>query len=139
MVDVTRRSIMGFAAALPFLAHTPWVRAQSPTVAEPVPSDEVLINFNESPWGGLCLLPGKRWNEGSPYAGATPIKPNINSMPCSPANKACRKSTFRLIAAPKQPCSTRCTLFTQNGSLVVATPSYEDPVEAARGRKSLGA
>jgi hypothetical protein len=43
MVDVTRRSIMGFAVALPFLGHTPWARAQSPAVTAPVPSNEVLI------------------------------------------------------------------------------------------------
>ena len=134
MVDVTRRSIMGFAAALPFLAHTPWVRAQSPTVAAPVPSDEILINFNESPWGPTPAA-RQAMERGIALCGRYPYKTQYKLNALFARQQGVPQEYVQTYSGSKAALQHAVHAFTQNASLVVATPSYEDPVEAARGRK----
>lgn len=134
MVDVTRRSIMGFAAALPFLAHTPWVRAQSPVAAASVPSDEVLINFNESPWGPA---PSARqaMQQGIALCGRYPYKTQYKLNALFARQQGVPQDYVQSYCGSKAVLQHAVHAFTQNGSLVMAAPSYEDPAEAARGRK----
>lgn len=134
MVDVTRRSIMGFAAALPFLAHTPWVRAQSPAFAAPVPSDEVLINFNESPWGPAPAA-RQAMEQGIVMCGRYPYKTQNKLNALFARQQGVPEEYVQTYCGSKAALQHAVHAFTQNGSLVIATPSYEDPAEAARGRK----
>ena len=46
MVSVSRRSLLAFGAALPWLGRLEWAVA-----APPKPTDAVLLNYTESPYG----------------------------------------------------------------------------------------
>lgn len=134
MVDVTRRSIMGFAAALPFLAHTPWVRAQPPAVTAPTPSNEVLINFNESPWGPAQSA-RQAMQQGIALCGRYPYKTQYTLNALFARQQGVPEEYVQTYCGSKAVFQHAVHAFTQNGSLVMAAPSYEDPAEAARGRK----
>lgn len=134
MVDVTRRSIMGFAAALPFLAHAPWGQAHTMTAPVPAPSDDVLINFNESPWGPASSA-RQAMQQGIALFGRYPYKIQYRLVELFARQQGVPEDYVQAYCGFKAVLQHAVHAFTQNGSLVMPTPSYEDPAEAARGRK----
>lgn len=134
MVDVTRRSLMGFAAALPFLANTPWAHAQPQAAAEPAPSDEVLINYNESPWGPAQSA-RQAMQQGIALCGRYPYESQYELNALFARQQGVPEECVQSYCGSKAVLQHAVHAFTQHGSLVMASPSYEDPANAARGRK----
>jgi len=134
MVDVTRRSLMGLAAALPLLAHTSWVRAQTPSADVAAPSDEVLLNYNESPWGPSPAA-RQAMRQGVDTCGRYPYKFQYKLVELFARQQGVPEDFVQTYCGSKAVLQHAVHTFTQNGSLVMATPSYEDPGEAAQGRK----
>lgn len=134
MVDVTRRSFVGFAATLPLLAHNPWAQAHIETAAAPPSSDDVLINFNESPWGPS---PEARlaMQEGIALSGRYPYKIQYRLNALFARQQGISEDFVQTYCGSKQALQHAVHAFTQQGSLVVAAPSYEDPAQTAHGRK----
>ncbi|CAI8757954.1 MULTISPECIES: pyoverdine biosynthesis transaminase PtaA [Pseudomonas] len=133
MVDVTRRSFVGFAATLPLLAHNPWAQAQIETASVAATSDEVLINFNESPWGPSTAA-RQAMQEGIALSGRYPYKIQYRLNALFARQQGIPEDFVQTYSGSKQALQHAVHAFTQQGSLVVAAPSYEDPVQAARGR-----
>ncbi|MGP6430512.1 pyridoxal phosphate-dependent aminotransferase [Pseudomonas sp. CH235] len=134
MVDVTRRSLMGIAAALPLLAQSSWGQAQRQDAPAPVPGDEVLINFNESPWGP-ALAARQAMQEGIALCGRYPYKIQYRLNALFARQQGIPEEYVQTFCGSKLALQHAVHAFTRQGSLVVASPSYEDPVEAARGRQ----
>ncbi|WP_053137647.1 pyridoxal phosphate-dependent aminotransferase [Pseudomonas sp. CMR5c] len=136
MVEITRRSLVGLASALPLLALPGWSRAAEPA-APPLqsPSGDVLINFNESPWGPS---PASRqaMQQGIAISGRYPYKIQYRLNALFARQQGIPEDHVQSFCGSKAALQHAVMAFTQDTSLVMATPSYEAPREAAEGRQA---
>ncbi|MGZ0706532.1 pyoverdine biosynthesis transaminase PtaA [Pseudomonas piscis] len=135
MVEITRRSLVGLASALPLLSLPGWSRAAEPAPPplQP-PSDDVLINFNESPWGPSSAS-RKAMQQGIALSGRYPYKLQYRLNALFARQQGVPEDHVHSFCGSKAALQHAVMAFTQAGSLVMATPSYEAPREAAEGRQ----
>ncbi|NBF05307.1 aminotransferase class I/II-fold pyridoxal phosphate-dependent enzyme [Pseudomonas sp. Fl5BN2] len=135
MVEITRRSLVGLATALPLLSLPGWSQAAEPTPLPILPSsDDALINFNESPWG-----PSRNahhaMQQGIALSGRYPYKTQYRLNALFARQQGIPEDHVQSFCGSKAALQHAVMAFTQNGSLVMASPSYEAPREAAESRK----
>ncbi|AZF33848.1 Periplasmic aromatic amino acid aminotransferase beta precursor [Pseudomonas sp. R4-35-07] len=132
MVSVSRRSLLALGAALPVLGHLDWA------VASPAPaaSDDVLLNYNESPYG-----PSKAALEamarGIAAAGRYPY-PHMYALAALFAQQqGISEDNVAVFAGSMAALRYAVLAFTHpTRGLVMAAPSYEVPRQAAESNKA---
>lgn len=132
MVSVSRRSVLALGAALPVLGHLDWALA-SPA---PAASDYVLLNYNESPYGPskAALEAMQRGNAASaryPY-------PHMYALAALFAQQqGIGEDNVAVFAGSMAALRYAVLAFTgPTRGLVMATPSYEVPRQAAESNKA---
>ncbi|HEK1686393.1 TPA: pyridoxal phosphate-dependent aminotransferase [Pseudomonas putida] len=127
MTDMSRRALVGMGLALPFLGKLGAVQAA------PAEHDPVQINFNESPWGPSASA-RQAMVEGIAQCGRYPYQAQYRLIDLFAAQHGLESDQVQVFCGSKLALQHAVMAFTQGGSLVTAEPSYEAPVEAARGR-----
>ncbi|MGY2164573.1 pyridoxal phosphate-dependent aminotransferase [Pseudomonas tolaasii] len=132
MVSVSRRSILALGAALPVLGHLDWASASPPSNA----SDPVLLNYNESPYG-----PSKAAREamqrGIARSGRYPYPDMYALAALFAAQQGIHEEQVAVFAGSMAALRYAVLAFTNaSRSLVMATPSYEVPRQAAESHRA---
>ena len=132
MVRVSRRSLLALGAALPVMGQLNWA------VASPAPtkSDKVLLNYNESPYGPSdaarqamqrAIAASGRYPYGDMYALAALFA----------QQQGIAEENVGVFAGSMAALRYAVLAFTsQTRGLVMATPSYEVPRQAAESIKA---
>ncbi|MEN5090992.1 pyridoxal phosphate-dependent aminotransferase [Pseudomonas protegens] len=137
MVEITRRSLVGLATALPLLSLPGWSQAAEPAPPPiPSPSDDVLINFNESPWGPSPAA-RQAMQQGIALSGRYPYKIQYRLNALFARQQGIAEDHVQSFCGSKSALQHAVMAFTQSGSLVMASPSYEAPREAAESRQVM--
>lgn len=132
MVSVSRRSLLALGAALPVLGHLDWAAA-SPA---PTASDPVLLNYNESPYGpSKAALEAMR--AGMAASGRYPY-PHMYALAALFARQqGINEDNVAVFAGSMAALRYAVLAFTSPAlGLVMATPSYEVPRQAAESNKA---
>ncbi|AZF23272.1 pyridoxal phosphate-dependent aminotransferase [Pseudomonas sp. R3-52-08] len=132
MVSVSRRSLLALGAALPVLGHLDWA------VASPAPaaSDDVLLNYNESPYGpSKAAL--EAMQRGIAAAGRYPY-PHMYALAALFAQQqGISEDNVAVFAGSMAALRYAVLAFTHpTRGLVMAAPSYEVPRQAAESNKA---
>ncbi|AZF49551.1 pyridoxal phosphate-dependent aminotransferase [Pseudomonas sp. R2-7-07] len=132
MVSVSRRSLLALGAALPVLGHLDWA------VASPAPaaSDDVLLNYNESPYGpSKAAL--EAMQRGIAAAGRYPY-PHMYALAALFAQQqGISEDNVAVFAGSMAALRYAVLAFTHpTRGLVMATPSYEVPRQSAESNKA---
>ncbi|MBJ9977251.1 pyridoxal phosphate-dependent aminotransferase [Pseudomonas sp. S75] len=127
MLALSRRSLVGLGLALPALGA---LRLAHGAPADPGP---VQINFNESPWGPSAAA-RQAMAEGIANCGRYPYKAQYRLIDHFAAQHGLQADQVQVFCGSKLALQHAVMAFTQRGSLVLAEPSYEAPVEAAQAR-----
>jgi histidinol-phosphate aminotransferase len=132
MVSVSRRSLLALGAALPVLGHLDWA------VASPAPaaSDKVLLNYNESPYGpSKAAL--EAMQRGVATAGRYPY-PHMYALAALFAQQqGISEDNVAVFAGSMAALRYAVLAFTRpTRGLVMATPSYEVPRQAAESNRA---
>ncbi|MDO7904393.1 pyridoxal phosphate-dependent aminotransferase [Pseudomonas sp. K1(2024)] len=127
MFELSRRSLVGLGLALPALG------ALRMTQAAPVDSGQVPLNYNESPWGPSAAA-RQAMAEGIGACGRYPYKAQYRLVDLFASQHGLQADQVQVFCGSKLALQHAVMAFTQRGSLVLADPSYEAPVEAARAR-----
>ncbi|KAA0946963.1 MULTISPECIES: pyridoxal phosphate-dependent aminotransferase [unclassified Pseudomonas] len=132
MVNVSRRSLIALGAALPLLGRLDWALASPPVPT----SDKVLLNYNESPYGPS---PAARaaMQLGVGASGRYPYK-DLYALAEVFANQHGILDEHVMVCAGSMAALRYAVLaFTsETRGVVMATPSYEVPRQAAEARKA---
>ncbi|UUQ65323.1 pyridoxal phosphate-dependent aminotransferase [Pseudomonas fuscovaginae UPB0736] len=136
MVAMTRRSVVGLMAALPLLSHSG--RAFSATVpgASGASSEEVYLNFNESPWGPSAAA-RQAMEQGIALSGRYPYKYQYQLAALLARQLSIPEEHIEIYAGSKVALQQAVVAFTGSRSLVMATPSYEVPRLAAQAHGAV--
>jgi len=132
MVSVSRRSLLALGAALPVLGHLNWAVA-APPAAE---TDEVLLNYNESPYGPS---PAARaaMQRGITTAGRYPYTHMYALAGLFAQQHGLAETQVAVFSGSMAALRYAVLAFTsQTRGLVMATPSYEVPRQAAESHKA---
>ncbi|WP_300630492.1 pyridoxal phosphate-dependent aminotransferase [Pseudomonas sp.] len=132
MVNVSRRSLLALGAALPVLGHLDWAVA-SP---EPAASDYVLLNYNESPYGpSKAAL--EAMQRGSAAAGRYPYSHMYALAALFARQQGINEENVAVFAGSMAALRYAVLAFTSpTRGVVMATPSYEVPRQAAESNKA---
>ncbi|WP_431700833.1 pyridoxal phosphate-dependent aminotransferase [Pseudomonas sp. BR20] len=132
MVSVSRRSLLALGAALPLLGRLDWaVAAPAPTDA-----DKVLLNYNESPYGPSTAA-REAMQRGIATAGRYPYKHMYALAGLFAQQHGIAEEQVAVFAGSMAALRYAVLAFTsETRGLVMATPSYEVPRQAAESRKA---
>ncbi|MHA6577503.1 pyoverdine biosynthesis transaminase PtaA [Pseudomonas yamanorum] len=131
MVNVSRRSLIALGAALPLLGRLDWAEA-SPAVS---PS-EVLLNYNESPYGPSPAA-RQAMQRGIAASGRYPYPDMYALAEAFAQQQGISDEHVAVFAGSMAALRYAVLAFTsETRSLVMATPSYEVPRQAAESRKA---
>ncbi|NVZ72456.1 pyoverdine biosynthesis transaminase PtaA [Pseudomonas costantinii] len=132
MVSVSRRSLLAMGAALPVLGHLDWAAA-SPL---PTTSDKVLLNYNESPYGPSGAA-REAMQRGIATSGRYPYPDMYALAALFAQQQGIEQEHVAVFAGSMAALRYAVLAFTSEArSLVMATPSYELPRQAAESRKA---
>ncbi|AZE74866.1 Periplasmic aromatic amino acid aminotransferase beta precursor [Pseudomonas synxantha] len=132
MVSVSRRSLLALGAALPVLGHLDWA------LASPVPttSDKVLLNYNESPYGPSDAARAAM-QRAIAMSGRYPYPHMYALAELFARQQGIAEENVAVFAGSMAALRYAVLAFTsQNQGLVMATPSYEVPRQAAESNKA---
>ncbi|MEW5715540.1 pyridoxal phosphate-dependent aminotransferase [Pseudomonas sp. SB113] len=132
MVSVSRRSLLAFGAALPLLGRLDWA------VAAPAPTktDKVLLNYNESPYGPSTAA-REAMQGGIATAGRYPYKHMYALAGLFAQQHGIAEEQVAVFAGSMAALRYAVLAFTsETRGLVMATPSYEVPRQAAESRRA---
>ncbi|NWA32282.1 pyridoxal phosphate-dependent aminotransferase [Pseudomonas sp. C6002] len=131
MVNVSRRSLIALGAALPLLGRLDWAEA-SPAVAAP----EVLLNYNESPYGPSPAA-RQAMQRGIAVSGRYPYPDMYALVEQFAKQQGILEEQVAVFAGSMAALRYAVLAFTsETRSLVMATPSYEVPRQAAESCKA---
>ena len=131
MVSVSRRSLIALGATLPLLGRLDWALA-SPA---PAPSDKVLLNYNESPYGPSSTA-REAMQRGIAASGRYPYKDMYALAALFAQQQGLVEEQVAVFAGSMAALRYAVLAFTsETRSLVMATPSYEVPRQAAESCK----
>jgi Histidinol-phosphate/aromatic aminotransferase and cobyric acid decarboxylase len=132
MVSVSRRSFLALGAALPLLGRLDWALA-APT---PTKADNVLLNYNESPYGPSTAA-REAMQGGIATAGRYPYKHMYALAGLFAQQHGIAEEQVAVFAGSMAALRYAVLAFTsETRGLVMATPSYEVPRQAAESRKA---
>ncbi|KAB0563481.1 aminotransferase [Pseudomonas palleroniana] len=132
MVSVSRRSLLAVGAALPILGRLDWALA-SPAAAA---SDKVLLNYNESPYGPSSAA-REAMQRGIATSGRYPYPDMYALAALFAQQQAIPEDYVAVFAGSMAALRYAVVAFTSEArSLVMATPSYELPRQAAESHKA---
>ncbi|NVZ34122.1 pyridoxal phosphate-dependent aminotransferase [Pseudomonas sp. A4002] len=131
MVNVSRRSLIALGAVLPLLGRLDWAEA-SPAVAAP----EVLLNYNESPYGPSPAA-RQAMQRGIATSGRYPYPDMYALVEQFAKQQGILEEQVAVFAGSMAALRYAVLAFTsETRSLVMATPSYEVPRQAAESCKA---
>ena len=132
MVSVSRRSLLALGAALPLLGRLDWAVAAAP----PVNTDKVLLNYNESPYGPSQAA-REAMQRGIATSGRYPY-PHMYALAALFAQQQeIAEEQVAVFAGSMAALRYAVLAFTrETRGLVMATPSYEVPRQAAESNKA---
>lgn len=132
MVSVSRRSLLALGAALPLLGRLDWAVASPP----PTKTDEVLLNYNESPYGPSQVA-REAMQKGIATAGRYPYKHMYALAGLFAQQQGIAEEQVAVFAGSMAALRYAVLAFTsETRGLVMATPSYEVPRQAAQANKA---
>ncbi|WP_439864096.1 pyoverdine biosynthesis transaminase PtaA [Pseudomonas antarctica] len=132
MVSVTRRSLLAFGAALPVLGRLEWAAASEPAAK----SDKVLLNYNESPYGPSGAA-REAMSRGITTSGRYPYPDMYALAALFAEQQGIAEEQVAVFAGSMAALRYAVLAFTsETRGLVMATPSYEVPRQAAESRKA---
>lgn len=132
MVSVSRRSLLALGAALPVLGHLDWA------VAAPAPTktDKVRLNYNESPYGPSAAA-REAMQRGIAISGLYPYGYMYALAEQFAQAQGIAEEQVAVFAGSMAALRYAVLAFTsQTRGLVMATPSYEVPRQAAESWKA---
>jgi len=131
MVNVSRRSLIALGAALPLLGRLDWA------LAGPVePATQVLLNYNESPYGPSPAA-REAMQRGIATTGRYPYKDMYALAGLFAQQNGIAEEQVSVFAGSMAALRYATLAFTsEDRGLVMATPSYEVPRQAAESRKA---
>ncbi len=132
MVSVSRRSLLALGAALPLLGRLDWAIAAQP----PIKTDKVLLNYNESPYGASQAARAAMQN-GIATAGRYPYKHMYALAALFAQQQGIAEEQVAVFAGSMAALRYAVLAFTsETRGLVMATPSYEVPRQAAESNQA---
>ena len=132
MVSVSRRSLLAFGAALPVLGHLNWAHA-SPA---PATTDTVRLNYNESPYGPSGAA-REAMQRGIATSGRYPYGHMYALAGLFAQQQEIAEEQVAVFAGSMAALRYAVLAFTsETRGLVMATPSYEVPRQAAESNKA---
>lgn len=132
MVSVSRRSLIALGAALPLLGRLDWAVAAPP----PAKTDTVLLNYNESPYGPSQAA-REAMQRGIATAGRYPYKHMYALAGLFAQQQGIAEEQVAVFAGSMAALRYAVLAFTsESRGLVMATPSYEVPRQAAESNKA---
>ena len=132
MVSVSRRSILALGAALPLLGRLDWAVASPP----PNQTDKVLLNYNESPYGPARAA-REAMQQGIVTSGRYPYKHMYALAALFAQQQGLSEEQVAVFSGSMAALRYAVLAFTrQTRGLVMATPSYEVPRQAAESNKA---
>ncbi|TFF05826.1 aminotransferase class I/II-fold pyridoxal phosphate-dependent enzyme [Pseudomonas sp. BCA14] len=132
MVSVSRRSLLALGAALPVLGHLDWALAGPP----PKKSDKVLLNYNESPYGPSSAA-REAMQRGIATSGRYPYPDMYALAALFAQQQGINEENVAVFAGSMAALRYAVLAFTSpTRGLVMATPSYEVPRQAAESHKA---
>ena len=132
MVSVSRRSLLALGAALPLLGRLDWALA----APAPTKADKVLLNYNESPYGPSTAA-REAMQGGIATAGRYPYKHMYALAGLFAQQHGIAEEQVAVFAGSMAALRYAVLAFTsETRGLVMATPSYEVPRQAAESRKA---
>ncbi|MDQ0701903.1 histidinol-phosphate aminotransferase [Pseudomonas sp. W3I7] len=127
MFSVSRRSLLAFGAALPVLGRLDWALASPPSVA----ADTVRLNYNESPYGPSASA-REAMQRGIALSGLYPYGYMYGLAEQFAKAHGLVEEQVAVFAGSMAALRYAVLAFTsQTRGLVMATPSYEVPRQAA--------
>lgn len=132
MLNVSRRSLVALGAALPLLARLDLAVAQD----APAIGDEVLLNYNESPYGPSAMA-REAMQRGIAASGRYPY-PQMYALAGQLAQRwGVDEDQVMVVAGSMAALRYAVLAFTsQTRGLVMASPSYEVPRQAAQSNQA---
>ncbi|PRA26751.1 pyoverdine biosynthesis transaminase PtaA [Pseudomonas poae] len=131
MVSVSRRSLLALGAALPLLGRLDWAVA-----APPENTDTVLLNYNESPYGPSQAA-REAMQRGIVASGRYPYKHMYALAGLFARQQGIAEERVAVFAGSMAALRYAVLAFTSDTrGLVMATPSYEVPRQAAESNKA---
>ncbi len=132
MVSVSRRSLLALGAALPLLGRLDWAVA-APAPAKP---DKVRLNYNESPYGPSNAA-REAMQQGIATAGLYPYGHMYALAELFAQQQGIAEEQVAVFAGSMAALRYAALAFTtETRGLVMATPSYEVPRQAAQSNKA---
>lgn len=132
MVSVSRRSILALGAALPLLGRLDWAVASPP----PNQTDKVLLNYNESPYGPARAA-REAMQQGIVTSGRYPYKHMYALAALFAQQQGLSEEQVAVFSGSMAALRYAVLAFTSaTRGLVMATPSYEVPRQAAEANKA---
>lgn len=132
MVSVSRRSLLALGAALPLLGRLDWAVAAPP----PANTDTVLLNYNESPYGPSQAARAAM-QQGIASSGRYPYKHMYALAALFAEQQGIAEEQVAVFAGSMAALRYAVLAFTdETHGLVMATPSYEVPRQAAESNKA---
>ena len=132
MVSVSRRSLLALGAALPLLGRLDWAVAASSATK----TDKVLLNYNESPYGPSAAA-REAMQRGIDTAGRYPYKHMYALAELFAQQQGIAEDQVAVFSGSMAALRYAVLAFTsETRGLVMATPSYEVPRQAAKSRKA---
>lgn len=132
MVSVSRRSLLAVGAALPLLGRLDWAVA----AARPAMTDQVQLNYNESPYGPSSTA-REAMQHGIATAGRYPYAHMYALARLFAEQQGIAEEQVAVFSGSMAALRYAVLAFTsQSRGLVMATPSYEVPRQAAESHKA---
>jgi histidinol-phosphate aminotransferase len=132
MFSVSRRSLLAFGAALPVLGRLDWAVASQPAA----PADTVRLNYNESPYGPSDSA-REAMQRGIGLSGLYPYGYMYGLAEQFAKSQGLVEEQVAVFAGSMAALRYAVLAFTsQARGLVMATPSYEVPRQAAESWKA---
>jgi histidinol-phosphate aminotransferase len=132
MVSVSRRSLLAFGAALPVLGRLDWAVASPP----PAAADTVRLNYNESPYGPSDAA-REAMQRGVGSSGRYPYGHMYALAGLFARQQGIAEEQVAVFAGSMAALRYAVLAFTSpSRGLVMATPSYEVPRQAAESWKA---
>jgi len=132
MVSVSRRSLLALGAALPLLGRLDWAAAAPP----PAKADKVRLNYNESPYGPAAAA-REAMQRGIATSGLYPYGHMYALAAQFAQQQGIGEDQVAVFAGSMAALRYAVLAFTsETRGLVMATPSYEVPRQAAESNKA---
>ena len=131
MASVSRRSLLALGATLPLLGRLDWALA----APSPTDTETVLLNYNESPYGPSPAA-REAMQRGIATAGRYPYKHMYALAALFAQQQGIAQDRVAVFSGSMAALRYAVLAFTrETRGLVMATPSYEVPRQAAESRK----